>query len=187
MENYKNLTKATVLHSYRSFVSVDVETTGLDPENERIIEISAIKFVDFSPVEHFHTFINPEKHIPDKISKINEITDDMVKDAPLFSQISDQLFDFMRDFPLIAYNAKFDIGFLHCSGLNLSKHKSKVYDVLEITRRNIKPNDDDIYEYPSNFKLSTVCQTRNIGSDKFHSADVYALASALLFIDIIKK
>ena len=184
VRNFKRLTKQTVLNSYRSFVSIDLETTGLDPEKHEIIEVSAIKFVDFDPIEMFHSYIKPSKSIPKRITDINNITDVTVADAPCFSQIAAQLQKFIEGFHLIAYNAQFDMSFLHTSGIDLGKHKSKVYDVLELARNNIKPND---YDYPENFKLSTVCESRHIGGNTFHSADSDSLACALLFIDIVKK
>ena len=187
IERYKNLTKSTVLKSYRSFISIDTETTGLNPDKDDIIELTAIKFIDFDPVELFHTYLKPRKPIPQKATDINHITDKMVSDAPEFSQITDHLQEFIEEYPLIAYNAKFDMDFLCASGLDISNHKSKVYDVLAIAKRIIKDNDNDPWIYPDNFKLKTVCDTRNIGGGSFHSSNDDALACAILFIDLIKR
>ena len=187
IERYKNLTKSTILNSYRNFIAIDTETTGLNPDSDDIIELTAIKFISFEPEEIFHTYLKPRKHIPKKASDINHITDDMVANAPEFSQIADHLQRFIEGYHLVAYNAKFDMKFLYASGLDLSKHKSKVYDALSIAKKTIKDNDNDPWVYPSNFKLATICKTRNIGSDSFHSSNADALACAILFIDLIKR
>lgn len=58
----------------RAFVVFDTETTGLYPWRDRIIEIGAVRFRDGEPVETFHSMIDPEMHIPEKVSQINHIT-----------------------------------------------------------------------------------------------------------------
>ncbi len=187
IERYKNLTATTPMSCFESFVAIDTETTGLDPDAEEIIEIAAIKFVRFDPVEMIHTYIKPSKNIPKRASDINGITDDMVKDSPSFSQIADQLQSFIKGSYLVAYNSRFDMDFLYASGIDLSKYKTKVFDVLAICKKTIKNNDNDPWGYPDNFKLSTICNNLLIGNGKFHKANADALACGILFIDLIKR
>lgn len=181
IEHYKGLTAKTVMKSVKDFIAVDTETTGLKADKEDIIELSAIKFNDFSPVEVFHTFLKPRKSIPADATEINHITDNMVENAPEFSQIINDFQAFIKGYPIVAYNAKFDMQFLHSSGVDLSKHKNKIFDVYALAKK--FENVDDI----KNYKLSSVCDAHNIGDDRFHNASSDALACGLLFIDYVKQ
>lgn len=176
---FKNITKATKRNSVKDFVAIDTETTGLKCGGNDIIEICAIKFLDFVPSEKFHTYLKPRKSIPSETSAINGITDSMVENAPKFSQIKSCLQEFIGDLPLVAHNARFDMKFLHVSGLNLENHIGKVYDTLHLARLKMKGEDS--------YKLEDLCYSANIGCADFHSADSDTLACGILFIDIIKE
>lgn len=75
------------------YVVFDLETTGIFPKRDEVVEISAIKVREGQVVEEFTTLVNPQRPIPYGASAINNITDDMVKDAPYFSQV---LMDFLN-------------------------------------------------------------------------------------------
>lgn len=174
----KNITKKTNLSKFCNFVVIDTETTGLNAYQNEIIEVSAIKFINFEPVEIFSTFLKPNNNIPYSASKINHITDDMVENAPRFIQIEKSLRDFIGGFPIVAHNAEFDINFLHHSGLKLNYSKTIFYDTLKLSKALIKDAE--------NYKLSTLCSEQNIYFENAHRAGADSLATGLLFIDLIK-
>ena len=95
-----------------SFVAFDLETTGLDPVTDRIIEIAAIRFVDGGPKDRYVTLVNPDKHIPALVTEITGITNDMVRTAPKEERIIDDLLEFVGDAPLVAHNIGFAREFL---------------------------------------------------------------------------
>lgn len=183
IENYKRITKANKISKLKNFIAIDTETTGLHPGGNDIIEICAIKFIDFKPTEKFHTYLKPRKSIPPDATKVNHITDEMVENAPVFSQIKNDLQNFIKGFPLVAHNAPFDMEFLHVSGLCLDKHKNIVFDTLRLSRAKIRDYDNEkLYSY----SLRAVCEQQNIALSGAHSADADALACGILFVDIIK-
>ena len=95
-----------------NFVVVDLETTGLNPDEEKIIEIGAIKFVDGEEKETFETLINPEKPIPEFITRLTGISDDDVKDAPVIGDVFSKLDAFLADSPFVGHQVNFDASFI---------------------------------------------------------------------------
>lgn len=183
IEDTRNITKRSNKEKLGNFIAIDTETTGLKIPGNDIIEIAAIKFNNYIPVEKFHTYLKPRHPIPIEASRINNITDNMVKDSPTFAQIKNSLQEFIEDLPLVAHNAPFDMKFLHVSGLDLSKHKKKIYDTLQLSRNKIRECDGSKCE---SYRLQDLCFTQNIANTQFHSAISDALACAILFVDIIR-
>lgn len=91
---------------------VDIETTGAGAPGNRIIEIAAIKIVKGEQVDQFHSLINPQRPIPYSISEFTGISDEDVKDAPIFEDIHRQLWHFLEGHIFIAHNVTFDYGFI---------------------------------------------------------------------------
>ena len=78
------------------FIVYDVETTGLSPlKGDRIIELAAVKLKNKKIIDTFETFINPQRLIPEEASRINNITNDMVVDAPTSMEILPEMIDFI--------------------------------------------------------------------------------------------
>ena len=94
------------------YVVVDVETTGGRAENHRVTEIGAVKIQNGEIIDQFQTLLNPERSIPAFITKLTGITNEMVKDAPLFSDIADSFSNFMGYAIFAAHNVNFDYGFV---------------------------------------------------------------------------
>lgn len=94
------------------YVVLDVETTGLKPESDKIIEIGMVKVSGGKPCEEFSSFVNPEMPVPTRISKITGITNEDVASAPLFSSLSGQIASFLGDSLILGHNVGFDLSFL---------------------------------------------------------------------------
>lgn len=95
------------------FVALDVETTGLDFKNDRIIEVGAIRFIDGKPESEFSTFINAGVPIPEHITRLTGITDEDIRNAPTFSDIAIQLLEFIGHYPLCGHQIEFDNTFIN--------------------------------------------------------------------------
>ena len=111
-----------------SYVVFDIETTGFNSVNDRIIEIGAVRVIGGEIKETFSEFVNPECPIPYKITQLTTITDGMVKDAGTIEEILPQFLKFCEGSVLVAHNAGFDTGFIHEN----AKRLNLPYDYTDI-------------------------------------------------------
>lgn len=100
-----------------TYVALDLETTGLNPDKDAIIEIGAVKYRDGAPVEEYSTLINPGRPIPYEITLITGITDRDVSAAPSFDRVVGPLMRFVGQNPVVGHNIGFDLGFMRAQGL----------------------------------------------------------------------
>ncbi|MGP1594139.1 MAG: 3'-5' exonuclease [Treponema sp.] len=95
------------------FTAVDTETTGLDPAIGRIVEIGAIKYDKSGIIARYNVLINPEMPIPADASKVNGISDDMLKNKPIIAEVVPDFLTFIEKTILVAHNAPFDINYFN--------------------------------------------------------------------------
>lgn len=147
----------------KGFVVLDFETTGLDRDLDKIIEIGAIKYNgNFEETELFSTLVNPQRSIPYRATAVNGITDSMVRSAPDISEVLPKLLDFMNDLPFASHNADFEASFLQREMLNHNIYKPISYvDTLAWSR-----NAYDI----SSHKLIDIANHLCISTDNAHRA-----------------
>ncbi len=115
-----------------TFVALDLETTGLDPERDAIIEIAAVLFDESGPRETWHTLIDPGRAIPEAITRLTGITDDMLADAPPLAAVLDDLAAFVGNVPLIGHHVRFDLAFLQAAGLFLDHPHGDTYEAAAV-------------------------------------------------------
>ena len=99
------------------YIAFDVETTGLSPMNDKIIEVGAVLFENGEITKRYSTLVNPEVSVPYSATAVNHITNEMVKDAPKEKVVYAELVDFLGDAlnqqtAICAHNASFDMNFL---------------------------------------------------------------------------
>ncbi|MBI4732449.1 MAG: 3'-5' exoribonuclease [Chloroflexi bacterium] len=94
-----------------SIVALDIETTGLDPNTDAIIEIGARRFDGHRVEDEFTTLVNPNRHIPEFITGLTGISDEMVRQAPRIREVLEELAAFIGDAPILGHNIKFDLSF----------------------------------------------------------------------------
>ncbi|MTI67477.1 MAG: PolC-type DNA polymerase III [Firmicutes bacterium] len=118
------------------YVVFDIETTGLSFKNDEITEIGAVKIKDNKIVDTFSQLVNPEKKIPEKITKLTGITNQMVDDKPKIDKVLPEFLEFCKGSVLVAHNASFDVGFIKekAKYFNLSIN-NPVLDTLKLSRR----------------------------------------------------
>lgn len=106
------------------FVVLDLETTGLSPYEDEIIEI-ALVLIDpqtFQEIDRFHSFVRPQKEIPELITQITNISLSEVENAPWFPMIAERVQNFLSDNILVGHNINFDISFLESHGISCRKN-----------------------------------------------------------------
>lgn len=173
-----NVTARTNIERLSDFVAFDVETTGLHGTHDEIIQLTAIRFQEWEPVEIFSTFVNPKKAIPEEASRVNNITDDMVASAPPIEAVIKDFDAFIGKSNLLGHNILFDLKFLDYAGSEYYQTKRKYYDTLELARL----LDLSVI----NNKLSTLCEHFYIMDGKSaHRSDADALACGLLFKKLV--
>lgn len=146
------------------FICFDLETTGLSPKKERITEIGAVKLRGNEIVDSFGTFVNPGIPIPQKITEITGITDEMVADAPDEREALQAFYEFCGENPVfVAHNADFDVSFLRAAGLRCDLPFTSTYiDTVAMCRSMLK----DI----KNCKLDTVAKYLKLPEFNHHRA-----------------
>ena len=96
----------------RVYVALDLETTGLNADRHKIIEVGAVKFRGPEVIDVFETFVNPYTSIPQFVGRLTGIRQRDVDTAPPFAAVAGRLGDFVGGLPVIGHNVAFDMGFL---------------------------------------------------------------------------
>lgn len=94
------------------FCSIDLETTGVNPAFDRIVEIGAVRFTTAGVISEYQKLVNPGVSIPENVIRIHGITDEMVSGAPLINDILDEFYDFISGAILVIQNPRFDLSFI---------------------------------------------------------------------------
>jgi DNA polymerase III epsilon subunit family exonuclease len=113
-------------------VALDLETTGLSPESDEVIEVGAVKFKGAETVDTFQAFVNPNRSLTPFIKRLTNITQKDVDAAPPFSRVAGELAAFLGDAPIVGHNVAFDIGFLTAKGLRLSNPRADTWDLAYV-------------------------------------------------------
>ena len=181
MSNEHTLKDLLPLLELDDFISFDLETTGLNPDKDKITEIAACRFINGEFTEEFTTLINPGIPIPKNITALTGITNKMVENAP---SINDALPDFMKfigSTPLVAQNINFDYNFINknLQGSNSQFSEIPLYDTLSLAR-------GFIYFYNS-FSLGSLCDYYGIKIENAHRASADALCTGKLFVYLLQE
>ena len=148
------------------FVILDVETTGLSSQTgDKIIEIAAMKIKDGQVVSKFHSLVNPGRLIPTEATNVNNITNEMVSDAPTNAVILPQFMAFIGGASVAGHNVKFDLNFI-CYELALLGRRlpdtTPAVDTLKMAR--------DLLPYLSNHKLAYLARSLGVRVTETHRA-----------------
>ena len=121
----------------RTYVALDLETTGLDPDRDAIIEVGATRFDLDGNEETFRTFCDPNRSIPYRVQRLTGISESDVAGAPLFAEVAAELTSFIGDAPLVGQNIAFDLGFLSRAQLRPSGPSYDTQDLAALLLPNL--------------------------------------------------
>ncbi len=164
-----------------SYVVFDFETTGLSARYEKIIEFGAVKIERGSVSKRIDILINPEKPIPEKIQKITNITESMIKDAPTIKEAMPKILEFIGDSILVTHNANFDIAFLNEALISLGQEEipNGVVDTLALSQ----------YTFPESrsHRLGALCRHLDVIYDEesAHRADYDAFVLSEVWLALL--
>lgn len=158
-------------------VAIDLESTGLDHTQDKIIEVGAVKIKDGKIIDEFSTLVDPGIPIPSHISHITGIRTEDVAGAPKIDQVLSQIVAFVGDSPLIAHNISLDMGFLQQRyKILLNSQRIDTYEIATI-----------LLPQAERYNLHSLTETLNIELDNAHRALDDARATALLYWELWKK
>ena len=160
------------------FVAIDVETTGLSPIKNELIEVSAIRYNGNEKIDTFSTLIKPKERIPYYITNITGITNEMVENSPEVSEVMEKLVEFIGNSPIVAHNANFDYSFIQNYSEN-SFSDNKLIDTVQIGRA--------LYPELPNHKLGTIAQHIGITEDGFHRAEFDCECCAKIYMKYLEN
>jgi len=166
----------------QEFVVFDTETTGFTPYSDQMIEIGAVKIKNGEIIDRFDELINPGRKLPEKIIELTNITDEMLVDKDTEENVTKRFMEFIGDLPMVAHNAKFDIGFISAAynKYNLGEFKNTVLDTMSMARM--------LYPNWKNHKLSTLVKQLEVpwDEDAHHRADYDSEGTAIGFYKMCK-
>lgn len=164
----------------RSYVAIDIETTGLDAKQDKIIEIGAAKVIDGEETERFSTFVNPRRELPERIVQLTGIQASMLEDAPDIEDVIKDAVEFAGDLPLLGHRILFDYSFLKRAALNwgkISAWEKNGIDTLALCRQ-FMPKEEKK-------NLSAACRYFHVPMKTAHRAEEDARAASRLYLALM--
>lgn len=162
------------------YAIIDIETTGQSAANGKITEIAVFIHDGFRVTDSFTSLINPECYIPDFITRLTGIDNEMVRNAPRFYEIARKLVEITQDKVFVAHNASFDYGFIR------EEFRRLGYDYQRKTMCTVRLGRKFLPGYRS-YSLGKLCGELGIQINGRHRAAGDALATVKLFEIILAK
>jgi DNA polymerase-3 subunit epsilon/ATP-dependent DNA helicase DinG len=162
----------------RSYVALDLETTGLDANREAIIEIAAVRFQGEHILDRLVTLVNPQRPVPLRVQQLTGIRPADLAAAPTLAQITPELLAFVDSSvtALVAHNASFDLGFLRAAGLHFHRPALDTFELATILLPGV-----------ASYNLGELCRTLAIPLADAHRAADDAEATARLFMHLQRR
>ncbi len=145
-----------------SYIAMDLETTGLDPKNDGIVEVAGVKVIDNEVSDTFQTLVDTDAHLSREASEVNNITREMLRGAPKADEALSRFIEWSGGLPMLGHNAKdFDRAFVErvCAYTTIVA-PTEWYDTMEIAQQ----------VYGQRISLKNLCQRCGVTNDEAHRA-----------------
>ncbi len=157
-----------------AYVAIDIETTGLNPARDRILEVGAVKVQDGVIVDTYESFIDAGIRITPQIQKLTGITDEMIKNGKPLAQVLSETIAFCEDLPLLGHNILFDFSFIKRNAVNHNlKFEKEGIDTLKIARKLLPDLEKRSLEF--------LCNYYKVEQEKKHRALCDALSAKEIY------
>lgn len=155
------------------YIICDLETTGLLPQKDEILEIGLLRLEGGKITDSFQTLVKPQKPIPLRIKRLTGLDDACFMESPTIDQVLPLAIDFISNFSIVGHNVRFDLDFLYTFGCHFN---NPVYDTMELARI--------LYPTAKSYSLENLCKLLNINITASHRALEDARATAQLFLNM---
>lgn len=167
------------MKNIENYVVMDLETTGLNPKLDKIIEIGAVKVRNGQIEDTFSTYINPGRKLSERVSKLTGILDEQLETAPFIEAVLPEFLQFVGDDCLVGHNLMFDYSFMKKAAVNQKMTFEKEgMDTLKISRRFLVSLESR--------RLGALCDYYNIALVA-HRALNDAVATHILFQKLVEE
>lgn len=163
-----------------AYIAIDLETTGLDPKRDRMIEIGAVRVERGRVVEQFSSLVNPQRTLEPRITALTGITDEMLASAPELSEVLSEVLAFCGEWPLLGHHVIFDYSFLKRAAVNAGQSFARSgVDTLKLARRFMPEQEKK--------NLSAACAFFGVGQKEAHRAVSDAISSHQLYQKLLEQ
>jgi DNA polymerase-3 subunit epsilon/ATP-dependent DNA helicase DinG len=160
----------------RTFIAIDVETTGLEAGVDEIIEVAAVKFQGVEVLETFSQLIKPRHSLPLKITRLTGISAESLAGAPRFSDVAPDLVRFVKSYPLVGHSIGFDIRMLQAQGMRFAQPAYDTFDLATL----LMP------QAPA-YRLGALAAALGVVHDEAHRALSDADATRQVFLHLLAR
>lgn len=160
----------------RTFIAIDVETTGLEAGVDEIIEVAAVKFCGDQVLETFGSLVKPNHPLPLKITRLTGITDARLADAPRFSSVAPELVRFVKSYPLVGHSIGFDIKMLQAQGMRFNQPTYDTFDLATL-----------LMPHAPAYRLSVLAAAFGITHEDAHRAGSDADVTRQVFLHLLRR
>lgn len=156
---------------------VDVETTGLSPEKDRVIEIAIVRYNPDGSIQEWSSLVQPQRKIPLRTINIHHITDKMVDNAPLFEELTTNIYNIIDGCLFVAHNVDFDFQFIQNEYSRCHRNMPRIIakvDTLAISRKIFNFPRNDLQSLVVRFGLQSQVAHR-ASYDAFHTFQIFKM------------
>ncbi|HEY1016551.1 MAG TPA: helicase C-terminal domain-containing protein [Herpetosiphonaceae bacterium] len=159
-----------------TYIALDLETTGLEPGNDEIIEIGAIKFRGEQVLDTYQTLVKPRRALPIKVARLTGIAAADLEGAPSFNSVGADLARFLKTYPIVGHSISLDLRFLAAQGLRVNQPSYDTFDLATL-----------LIPQAPRYALSSLAEHMGIAVETAHRAVADAETSRLLFLRLLDR